>query len=287
MWQYGENKASAAVENLCIRPWREAVGKVPLMVSIHPRYKNTIQGVIQATDAEIQQQTGTTSRTEPRSFNFAAAQRLNADIKIDASIDIGRLKYWSGLLSNTDFSGKKLRQCLDVIHRDIVSVWNIRNSSYLASDEFKAKMIVLIDDLGVNPNTPTSNDGLTMTTVAALAGAASSPAGIVILLVGSAVRTAIWVFDVYENTSHNIACIAAYIIDLTILMHRFSAIEISEERVVSTLQDYAKSREIAQVHNDIRTFSNRIPSSRLGDKDYTLNEILRLIEKHRIQVPQA
>jgi hypothetical protein len=70
-------------------------------------------------------------------------------------------------------------------------------------------------------------------------------------------------------------------------MHRFSAIEISEERVVSTLQDYAKSREIAQVHNDIRTFSNRIPSSRLGDKDYTLNEILRLIEKHRIQVPQA
>jgi hypothetical protein len=39
-----------------------------------------------------------------------------------------------------------------------------------------------------------------MTTVAALAGAASSPAGIVILLVGSAVRTAIWVFDVYENT---------------------------------------------------------------------------------------
>jgi hypothetical protein len=33
MWQYGENKASEAVENLCIRPWREAVGKVPLMVS--------------------------------------------------------------------------------------------------------------------------------------------------------------------------------------------------------------------------------------------------------------
>lgn len=70
-------------------------------------------------------------------------------------------------------------------------------------------------------------------------------------------------------------------------MHRLSVIEISEERVVSTLQDYAKSGQIAQVHNDIRTLSNRIPSSRLGDKDYTLNEIVRLIEKHRIQVPQA
>jgi hypothetical protein len=41
---------------------------------------------------------------------------------------------------------------------------------------------------------------LTVTTVAALARAASNPAGIVILLVGSAVLTAKWVFDVYENT---------------------------------------------------------------------------------------
>jgi len=61
-----------------------------------------------------------------------------------------------------------------VIHRDIVSVWNIRNSNvepfhhhthhygtdlsllqYLAGEEFKAKMIVLVDDLVVNPITPT------------------------------------------------------------------------------------------------------------------------------------
>ena len=70
-------------------------------------------------------------------------------------------------------------------------------------------------------------------------------------------------------------------------MHQLSTIEISKERVVSALQNYAKSSKFTQVHNDIRTFSNRIPSSRLGDKDYTLNEIIRLIEKHRIQVPQA
>ena len=75
-------------------------------------------------------------------------------------------EYWRGLLLSTDFTGKNLRQCLDVIHRDIVSIWNIRNSSvgafshqahqhsidffllqYLASDDFKAKMTVLVDDL--------------------------------------------------------------------------------------------------------------------------------------------
>jgi hypothetical protein len=64
----------------------------------------------------------------------------------------------------------------------------------------------------------------------------------------------------------------AYIVDLTIVMHRLSAINISEESVVSALTDYAKSAEIAQVHNDICTFCKCIPSSRLGDKDYTLDE---------------
>lgn len=32
-WQYGEVNAIKAAENLCIRPWREANGKVPFMVS--------------------------------------------------------------------------------------------------------------------------------------------------------------------------------------------------------------------------------------------------------------
>jgi hypothetical protein len=75
----------------------------------------------------------------------------------------------------------------------------------------------------------------------------------------------------------------AYIVDLTILMHRLSEIEILEEHVISTLQDYARSGEIAQVHNDIRTFSgpSRIPSLRLEANDAALTEIIRLIEKHR------
>ena len=90
--------------------------------------------------------------------------------------------------------------------------------------------------------------------------------------------------DIYS--SHNIACVMAYIVDLTIIMHRLSAIEISEERVISTLESYARSREIAQVHNDIRAFSSRIPGPRLIDKDYTFDEIIRLIEKHRVQVPR-
>jgi len=190
------------------------------------------------------------------------------------------------LLSKSDFTGKQLRHCLDVVHRDIVSVWNIRNSCYLAGDDFRVKMTVLVDDLVTNPNTPTPSDGLTMVTVVALASASLNPAGIVILVVGSAVLIARWLFDVYQNTSHNIACVMAYIVDLTILMYRLSEIEISEERVISTLQDYARSGEIAQVHNAIRAFSGRVPNLRLEGNDAALAEIIRLIKKH-CQVPQV
>lgn len=33
IWQYSEAKANEEAEKICVRPWREAVGKVPLMVS--------------------------------------------------------------------------------------------------------------------------------------------------------------------------------------------------------------------------------------------------------------
>ena len=55
----------------------------------------------------------------------------------------------------------------------------------------------------------------------------------------------------------------AYIVDLTILMHRLSKVEMSGERIISTLQDYALSEGIAQVHNDIHTFRDRMPTLRL------------------------
>jgi hypothetical protein len=33
IWQYSKGKAKEDAENLCVRPWREAVSRVPLMVS--------------------------------------------------------------------------------------------------------------------------------------------------------------------------------------------------------------------------------------------------------------
>ena len=56
-------------------------------LTAHKRFTETIQNLIEATDSEIQRQTGISSYTEPSSLNFAAAQRLNNGIKIYASIE--------------------------------------------------------------------------------------------------------------------------------------------------------------------------------------------------------
>jgi len=131
----------------------------------------------------------------------------------------------------------------------------------------------------------------------AFATATSSPLGIAVASVGSAVLFAKWVFDIYQNTfvAHlpfhlsnadfilspsNIACIMGYIVDLTIVMHRLFTVDMSEEHVISVLEDYVKSGEIAQVHNNIRKFVNNMSTLRLANKDYTLDEIIRLIENH-------
>jgi len=137
-WQNAEREADRVFEELCVGPFTKAIDEVPnkkvpnanlsvpiKQVSGQPRFDSTIEELIRATDKEMQQQTNAPPHTEPHSLNFAPAQRANTDLKVDASIDVGRLKYWNGLLSHTDFTGKKLRQSLDVIHYDIVSVWNI------------------------------------------------------------------------------------------------------------------------------------------------------------------
>jgi len=201
--------------------------------------------------------------------------------QISKHLYVGRKKYWSGLLASTDFTGRRLQQCLDIIHIDIVSIWNIRDSSnYLAGDNFKARISHLVDDLLPNSRTPTSGDAVTISTVAAVATAAVAPVSIAVVSVGSAVLFAKWVVDVYLNTPANIACIMGYVVDLTILMHRLFAVDVSEERVVSVLEGYAKSGEIVQVHNDIRKFVNSSNLRHLGE-DNVLNEIIRLIGKHR------
>jgi len=86
------------------------------------------------------------------------------------------------------------------------------------------------------------------------------------------------------------ACVMAYIVDLTMVMHRLPAGDaggISKESVLSALKDYADSGEIVRVHDDIRTFREKTTNFRLRDKDHALDEIIRLVKKYSVPAPRA
>jgi hypothetical protein len=111
VWLDSEERAKETFKELCINPLTKAIGKVPIMwvssgywvaplfeVSCKanaslcpfaggPRYRDTIKELIQATDKEIQKQTGVPSHTEPSSLNFSCAQRADNNLKFEASIE--------------------------------------------------------------------------------------------------------------------------------------------------------------------------------------------------------
>ncbi|KAJ8472926.1 hypothetical protein ONZ45_g16482 [Pleurotus djamor] len=52
------------------------------------------------------------------SLTTGIAQRISPNVK---------LRYWLAILASTDFPGRKLSACLDVIHKDLVTVWNFQD----------------------------------------------------------------------------------------------------------------------------------------------------------------
>ncbi|KAG6378076.1 hypothetical protein JVT61DRAFT_13759 [Boletus reticuloceps] len=258
-------------------------------VSTSPKFEDTIPTLIKLFCAEVQRFPGIRMYNQPASLMWSIAQRGDVDTTIAATINIGRKRYWSGLGSGINFATKTLEECLSTIHADIVTVWNIQDSSnYLAGDDFKARMTHLVDDLAsVNPNnscaapTPTN-------IVANLADATVHPIGIAIAVIGAADEAAKWVCDVYDGAPQNIACVMGYIVDLTIIMRLLSISHWSttytsgaiEEETVDAIREHVSSGNHSKVHNKIRKIASEKNMLWFVDgRDIVLEEIVHLIQE--------
>lgn len=138
---------------------------------------------------------------DPVSFALSVEQRVNHNLIIQASIEIGRSRYWRSLWSSHDFADQPLENCTDVVHTDIVDVWRLRDSDgYLLSTEFKTKMYNLVktlaEPLTTAPSRPKGNT--------ALCGRQAS------------IHKAC---NFYRNGIENIRYMVGYIVDLTIILH--------------------------------------------------------------------
>ncbi|KAH9051687.1 hypothetical protein EDB87DRAFT_749098 [Lactarius vividus] len=127
------------------------------IVSEKPRYTDLIEKLVVTTDRFIMGARGPSagfgvqgelSRVSAVPLAWSAALRVSRGIVVQASIEVGRSRYWRRLWSSVDFADHALKSCVNIIHADLVETWNLNDKTrYLSSDEFKAQMSHLVKDL--------------------------------------------------------------------------------------------------------------------------------------------
>jgi len=247
------------------------------IVSVNRQYRDLIGNLAVTTDRLImgarvpssarprQSAPGAKPRIAPVPLVWSVALRVSQDISIQASIEVGRKKYWSNLRSSQDFADKHLKTCVSIIHTDIVEVWNLNDKSkYLSSTEFKEKMSHIVKDLADSTG-----------------GVSSSPGSR-----GSGENFAEWLYKPYQDSQENVQCVMGYIVGLTVILDgifRATPGRLSVTDVQSAMNGYIRSGRKNIIHGDIRsfvreTFEFEIKSS--VPRDLILEKIIDLIKQY-------
>jgi len=279
--------ADAHLQEQYLTPFKRVGKEIPhVTISTKSGYDDTLNELIRLTFDNVREHVA-----KEASIVTAMAQKVNPGVKIDGSIEVGRSKYWRGLGASANFPGKTLLDCLDVIHTDIVNVWNFDDGAmHLHSKEFKALMANMLDDLVDVLNTP-SAVGLSM--AASIAGiltsvVATGPAAPIVIPIAASLVLAKWMYDVYKRTDDTLRRLMAYIVDLTLVMQNLFWLVMITPRPFSrrliklAYMAYNKSEAKSEVHNKISKFVKDASLMTRMRKDNALDEIIKLINDQRI-----
>ncbi|KAN0135844.1 hypothetical protein V8E53_006296 [Lactarius tabidus] len=266
-------RAHAMYEVFLRRRFDKVPRDVPAeIVSAKPIYVDLIENLVATTDRFILGSRrpstgfgvpGERSRVSPVPLAWSAALRVNHNVVLQALIEVGRSRYWRRLWASVDFADHPLKSCVNIIHVDLVEIWNLNDKTgYLASDEFKAKVSHLIGDL-VGPGNVISDP---------------YPSG-------TEVGFADWVHGVYKGSRANVRCIMGYIIDLTVVLDVIfsapSSGDISREKVRLVFEWFVSSGHKEKIHRQIRGFVRETFAVRVSvpQTDLILERIIDLIQE--------
>ncbi|KAG2343624.1 hypothetical protein BDR05DRAFT_999898 [Suillus weaverae] len=163
-----KNSAKDKLHEVCIAPLEKFAGSgIPhVTVSTNGNHEETLAHFIQTTEELVYRHVGTDA-----SVMTSVAQRVDPGLKIKASIEVGKRKYWKALASSAPFKNRSMLDCLHVLHTDIVNVWNFQDSQHgviallfvvvafsdvayaqhLCSREFRTLMTNMVDELDDGP----------------------------------------------------------------------------------------------------------------------------------------
>ncbi|KAN0135817.1 hypothetical protein V8E53_006269 [Lactarius tabidus] len=239
------------------------------IVSGEPNFADLVENVVVTTDgflpgtrdrsAGIAVQ-GEKQRASAEQLVWSAALRVCRDIVIQASIEAGRNGYWRNLGSRVEFNDQTLKNCVNIIHVDLVEIWNLSDKDrYLLSDEFKAKMSHLVKDLAKS-HSQESDSYLTK------------------------VGFAKWVDSVYDGRPENVRCLIGYIVNLMVILDAIfctTSGDISREDVLLVMEQHVNSGHEKGIHRDIRGFVTVFADQfSVLPKDLILERIIDLIQKY-------
>jgi len=244
------------------------------IVSEKPRFIDLIDNLVVTTDRFITESSSSRAgaRTKQRvgavPLAWSAAVRVNHDIAIQATIEVGRSRYWRGLWSSLDFADQTLKNCVRIIHDDIVEIWNLNDKTrYLSCERFKVEMSHLIRDLAGSSNGSSSSDR-------------------------TRVEYADWTQDTYRGSPENVRCVVGYIVDLTVVLDgifRITAGEMSSSGADQILDRHVKSGRKDAIHRDIRSFITEAFVTRFSvpQKDLVLEKTIDLIKQFCVETSMS
>jgi len=240
-------------------------------VSMQPRFRDLILKLVATTDEIIIGHSRNISasseaqrsqlRMSPVTLAWSVSQRVSLDINVQAAIEVGQSRYWRRLGSSEDFTGQTLANCVEVIHSDIVGVWNLPDKDrYLSSTAFKVGISHLIQDISTQS-----------------IGTSSRPRPSGTEGIGAA-----WLSERYGNRNEYICLVVAYIVDLTLILYDVFSCHgnVSPTGVQSIMKDFASSSPRTSIHAEICSFLNTVHEFEFQDKDVVLAKIIDLIRRN-------
>jgi GTP-binding protein EngB required for normal cell division len=281
-----KKKADAELKDICIRPLQKFAGRhIPhATISTKGHHKETLASLLQMTENLVRQHFAPEA-----SVMTSIAQRVDPKLKINASIEVGKRRYWKVLASSAAFKNRVVRDCLNVLHTDIVAVWNFHDSHrYLHSKEFRTLIVNMVDKLDDEPANPSQTIAIGLPIVGTIAGimsALAGPAAPIVVPIAASIVLALWVRDVYQTSHTVLRRFMCYLIDLTLVLQTLYLIseshELSRRAIKLAVASYLASPMSGEVHTKIHEYDKGLTFLEHADRD-TLDKIIELMQFYSI-----
>lgn len=283
---YLEERLRNELEKSCIQPLQRLAGTdIPnVAISVQEGYESTIEQLLEVTAGKVDKYVANEA-----AMAALMAQRASISLKLSNSISAGKKRHWRGLASGSKFLGYTLKDCLDVIHTEIVSCWNFEDPNrYLVSDQFKTLMLNVVANTDTRdfPDSDVEDVGFGLAVASAIIGIRGTAVRVVLPITANIMLVG-WAHDLYQYSGTASSQCIAYIVDLTAIMQILFLLMPQGHMTIPTIKLAITAYSMAginEVHSRIRDhYENPHNVLTLGGRDHTLEMIVQLIKETSIK----